>query len=142
MEKLESPISKTPSIGASIAQNLPPMSPRTVSRIINPIAYVANIAAIAQEAAPTGAPTPSPTAASVVATSDFESGAAADGWITSTFSMVTGSTTSSATGPPYASSGSYYMYAETSSPNYPYGVFEMYQEFDGAVTTVDFDYPM
>jgi hypothetical protein len=75
-------------------------------------------------------------------TSDFESGAAADGWTTSTFSVLAGSTGSSSTGPQAASSGSYYMYAETSSPNNPYAVFEMYQEFDGAVSTVDFDYHM
>ena len=75
-------------------------------------------------------------------TYDFESGAAADGWTTSTFSLMSGSTGSASTGPQSASTGSYYMYAETSTPNNPYGLFEMYQEFDDSLGTVDFDYHM
>ena len=46
-------------------------------------------------------------------------------------------------GPPSAASGSYYMYCETSSPNYPSGYFEMSRTVTaGSIASLSFQYHM
>ena len=67
------------------------------------------------------------------------------GWTTSTFSRTSGSTSSSSTGPNAAAEGSYFVYAETSSPNHPNKQFTMYQNFNetmSIISAVTFDYHM
>ena len=66
-----------------------------------------------------------------------------DGWTTSSFIRKTGSTGSGSTGPPSAALGSYYIYCETSSPNYPSGYFEISRTVTaGSVTSLSFQYHM
>ena len=73
--------------------------------------------------------------------SSFEAGF--DGWTTSTFIRKVGGTSSSSTGPPSAALGSYYIYCETSSPNYPSGYFEISRTVTaGSVTSLSFQYHM
>ena len=73
-------------------------------------------------------------------TSSFESDF--DGWTTSTFLRDASGTYSSSTGPTSAYDGSYYVYAETSSPNYPGVEFSMYRDFGDGVASVSFQYSM
>ena len=73
-------------------------------------------------------------------TSSFESDF--DGWTTSTFLRDASGTPSSSTGPSSAYDGSYYVYAETTSPNYPGVEFSMYRNFGDDVASVSFQYSM
>ena len=73
--------------------------------------------------------------------SSFEAGF--DGWTTSTFIRLVGSTPSTGTGPSSAADGSYYVYCETSSPNYPNAYFDMSTTVAaGSVSRLDFQYHM
>ena len=58
------------------------------------------------------------------------------------FSQLSGSTSSVSTGPQGAASGSYYVYCETTSPNYPGATYDMYQNFGETVSSVTFYYNM
>ena len=60
-------------------------------------------------------------------TSSFE--ADVDEWTTSTFLRKAGSTGSTSTGPLSAADGSYYVYCETSSPNFPGVNFDLEKTF-------------
>ena len=74
-------------------------------------------------------------------TSSFE--ADFDGWTTSTFLRKVGSTTSTSTGPPSAAVGSYYVYCETSAPNFPSANFDMSRIVTvGSVSGLTFQYHM
>ncbi|OYT14741.1 MAG: hypothetical protein B7C24_16705 [Bacteroidetes bacterium 4572_77] len=77
-------------------------------------------------------------------TESFESGWG--NWTTNTsegagalWSRHSGSTASSGTGPDSASDGSYYLYCETSNPNNPSKIFDLYLECVEA-STIQFDY--
>ena len=82
----------------------------------------------------------------VVESSTFESGM--DGWTTGgtnqPFTRGAGPTPSSSTGPQGAADGSYYMYTETSSPNYPSVSFDLQQDFSslGQLYGIAFQYHM
>ena len=71
-----------------------------------------------------------------------------DGWLTPASSSTnpfirhSGGTDSSGTGPSGGASGTYYVYAETSSPNNPGAVFIMYKYMGGTVASVSFSYHM
>ena len=74
-------------------------------------------------------------------TSSFETDF--DGWTTSTFLRKIGSTPSTGTGPQSAADGSYYVYCETSSPNYPNAYFDMSKPVvAGSVSGLAFEYHM
>ena len=60
-------------------------------------------------------------------TSSYE--ADVDEWTTSTFLRKAGSTGSTSTGPLSAADGSYYVYCETSSPNFPGVNFDLEKTF-------------
>mmetsp|Transcript_83436 Transcript_83436/g.235236 ORF Transcript_83436/g.235236 Transcript_83436/m.235236 type:complete len:215 (-) Transcript_83436:119-763(-) len=88
----------------------------------------------------TSAPTLVPSANTTYCTS-FESGF--EGWTTSTFYRHSGSTTTPYTGPSSAYDGSYYVYAETSSPHYPGVEFSMYLDLgEATLASVSFYYSM
>ena len=82
----------------------------------------------------------------VMDASTFESGM--DGWTTGgtnqPFTHGVGSTKSASTGPQGAADGAYYVYTETSSPNYPNKTFEMEKTFptNQALYGVAFKYHM
>ena len=95
----------------------------------------------ASSASLTVAPTPVP----ADYTYDFED-ADTDGWSTGSagnaWSVHTGTTSSSSTGPSGAQSNSYYVYTETSSPNSPNVDFDLYRTFVADVETLSFYYSM
>ena len=93
-----------------------------------------NIVAYREALSPTASPTP------LITTSSFESDF--DSWTTSTFLRNSGPTPSITTGPSSAYDGSYYVYAETTSPNYPGVEFSMYRDFGVDVAGVSFQYSM
>ena len=70
-----------------------------------------------------------------------------DGWSTGSSNTawlrLYGSTGSTATGPTSSTSGSYYVYCETSTPNFPGATFDLTQTWSGeTVETVTFYYSM
>ena len=68
-----------------------------------------------------------PVGSIVVATSSFETNL--DGWTDTSFLRKSGNTPSSNTGPSAAADGSFYVYAETSSPNDNGAVFDLEKAF-------------
>ena len=69
-----------------------------------------------------------------------------DGWTNSgvhrSFSRHSGSTSSIATGPQAAADGSYYAYAEVTSPNHPYVTFDLQKTYPHQLSRVSFQYHM
>jgi len=72
--------------------------------------------------------------------------AAAEGWYSGgsflNFQVISGSTSSTGTGPAAAASGSYYAYVESSSPNSPGYTFALWQDFGRTVNSITFNYHM
>ena len=102
-------------------------------------------AAVCFAAVPSPQPTtsPVPTATSMPTSAQlFSFETDFDGWTTSTFLRQTGSTPTNNTGPSSAYDGSYYVFAETDSPNCPGVEFSMERNFGEDVGSVSFHYHM